>query len=250
MGFWPVVEDMIENSDIIVLVGDARMPELSLHRELIRKVHKHGKELVIAFTKIDLVNKERLNMIKKENKSAFIVSGTKNIGIKDLRKHLQILAKRNKIDEPKVGVVGYPNIGKSAIINAIARRARALVADMPGTTRGVQWIKSGNLRILDSPGVIPYEDKNSKLVLLGSKHPERIRDPVKSAIEIIQMFKSSNLKSIENLYNVKIAPLTDNYEIIIEIGRKRGYLKKGGEVDEMKSAITIVKDWQRGKLMI
>jgi len=248
MGFWPVVEDMIENSDIIVLVGDARMPELSLNKELIRKVHKHGKELVTAFTKIDIVNNKKLAELKIKYNDCFFVSGTKNIGISDLRRHLQILAKRNKIDEPKIGIVGYPNIGKSAIINAIARRARALVADMPGTTRGVQWVKSGNLRILDSPGVIPYEDKSNKLVMLGSKHPEKINDPVKSALEIIELFTSGDKRSLEARYNIKIEPLTDSYFILTEIGKKRGFLKKGAEVDETKTAIMIVKDWQKGKL--
>ena len=250
MGFWPVVEDMIENADIIVLVCDARMPELSLNSELVRKVHKHGKELVMAFTKIDMVNKEKLIEVKKQHRDAFFVSGTKNLGISELRRHLQILAKRKKIAEPKIGIVGYPNIGKSAIINALARRARALIADMPGTTRGVQWINSGNLRILDSPGVIPYEDKSNKLVLLGSKHPEKISDPLKSAVEIIQMFTSGNKKGLEERYNIKIAPLTDSYDILIAIGEKRGFLKKGAEVDETKTAITIVKDWQKGKLIL
>lgn len=250
MGYWPVVEDMIVNADIIVLVGDARMPELSMNSELIRKVHKHGKELVIAFNKTDLVNKERLNELKNKYIGDFFVSGTKSVGINDLRRHLQILARRLKINEPKIGVVGYPNIGKSALINALARRARALIADMPGTTRGVQWIRAGGLRILDSPGVIPYEDKSSKLVLLGSKHPEKIEDPVKSALDVLEMFTSSNKLGLEERYRIKVEPLTESYEILIEIGRKRGYLKKGGEVDETKAAITIVKDWQKGKLVL
>lgn len=250
MGYWPVVEDMIENADIIILVGDARMPDISLNKELIRKVHKHGKEIVIVFNKIDLLRKESLDELKSKEQDVFFVSGTQNIGISDLRKHLQILTKKMGIESPKIGVVGYPNLGKSAIINALARRARAAIADMPGTTRGVQWVKAGNLRILDSPGVIPYEDKSGKLVMLGSKHPEKIGDPVKSALDVIRMFISKNKSGLEERYNIKIEPLTESYNILLEIGKKRGYLKKGGEVDEMKTAITIVKDWQKGKITL
>lgn len=250
MGYWPVVEDMIQNSDILVLVGDARMPEISVNKEVIRKVNKHKKELVVVFNKIDIVNPDKLKEIREKYKEYLFVSGIKNLGIRELRLHLQMLAKKLKINEPKIGVVGYPNIGKSAIINALARRARTLIADMPGTTRGVQWVKSGNLRILDSPGVIPYEDKSNKLVLLGSKHPEKIKDRVKVALDVIEMFTSSNKSALEEKYGVKIEPLTGSYDILIEIGRKRGYLKKGGEVDETKTAITVVKDWQKGKLIL
>lgn len=249
MGFWGVVDDVIANSDIIVVVGDSRMPEISVNSELERKAKKHGKEIIIAFTKKDLATPERLDKAKKNFPEAFFVSGTKNEGVAELRTHLQIVAKRMKIDEPRIGVVGYPNIGKSALLNALARRARALVADKPGTTRGVQWIKAGNLRILDTPGVIPYEDKSTKLVLLGSKHPDNIAEPEKIAYEIITIAKQSK-GALESCYDISSTHLRDEQEIIEEIGKKRGYLKRGGIVDEMKTCIQIIRDWQKGKLKV
>ena len=250
MGFWPVVEDLIVNSDILILVLDARMPELSMNKELERKIIKHGKEGVIVFNKIDLMNSESLKLLKAKYPNGFFVSGTKSIGINDLRKYLQITAKRLGISDPKIGVVGYPNLGKSAIINALARRSRAKVADMPGTTRGVQWVKAGGLRILDSPGVIPYEDKSMKLTLLGSKHPEKISDPIKVALEIIEIVCEKDKSSLEKRYNIKIEDKIESYNILEEIARKRGFLKKGGEIDETKTSIIIVKDWQQGKIML
>ena len=164
MGFWPVVEGVIRKADIIVLVFDARMPELSRNKEVERKVRSFDKQIVHAFTKIDLMTPESLKEMRKEYPEAFFVSGTQNLGIGKLRTHLQILAKKTKIEHPRIGVVGYPNLGKSALINALARRARTLVANLPGTTRGVQWVRVGNLEILDSPGVIPYEDKSAKML--------------------------------------------------------------------------------------
>lgn len=250
MGYWPVVEDMMDSADILIVLMDARMPDMTRNSEIIRKILKKGKESVDVYTKMDLVSLENLKKLKEKFPHAFFVSGTKNLGVSDLRRHLQIMAKRMKIESPKVGVVGYPNLGKSALINALARRARAAVADMPNTTRGVQWVNAGGLRILDSPGVIPYEDKSTKLTLIGSKHPEKIGDPMHVALEIIRKFTSTDKTGLEKAYNVEIKQLTEPYDILLAIGRKRGFLKKGGEVEETKTAITIVKDWQKGKLIL
>lgn len=250
MGFWPVVENVIKNSDILILVLDARMPELSKNTELERKIRMYEKEMVFAYTKIDLLNRASVAALKKEHPNAFLVSGTKNLGIGKLRKHLQILSKRLKFENPRIGVVGYPNLGKSAIINALARRARALIADMPGTTRGTQWIKAGGLLILDSPGVIPYEDKSSKLILLGSKHPQQTNQPEKVAFDIIKMFIKKNKKALEDKYKLEIKDGMEEYDIMLEIGKKRGFLKRGGEVNETQTAISIITDWQKGKLIL
>ncbi len=249
MGFWGVVDDVIANADILVLVGDARMPELSRNSEIERKVKKHGKELVQVFTKKDLASPLRLEHARKEHPEAFFVSGTRNEGVGELRKHLKIVAKRLRIEEPHIGVVGYPNVGKSALLNALARRARTLVADKPGTTRGVQWVKSGNLRILDTPGVIPYEDGSSKLVLLGSKHPDKIAEPEKIAYQIVTMAKQSP-DALQECYGLETTTLKDEQTLVDEIGRKRGFLKRGGEVDEKKTCIQFIRDWQKGKLRL
>ena len=250
MGFWPVVENVLKNSDILLLILDARMPELSKNRQLEKKIIEQGKQLIVVYNKIDLINDADLKKLKIDYPNAFFVSGTKNIGIRELRKHLQILAKKLRFENPRIGVVGYPNLGKSAIINALARRARAAVADMPGTTRGTQWIKLSNFLILDSPGVIPYDDKSSKLLLLGSKHAYKTNQPEKIALQIIDMFLEKNKKSLQERYSITLNDKMTNYDIFLEIGKKRGFLKKGAEVDETKTAIFIIQDWQKGRVKL
>lgn len=250
MGFWPVVENVIRNSDILLLILDARMPELSLNKELERKIRDTNKEIVYVYTKMDLLNKDSLAESRKKYSDGFFVSGTKNLGIGALRRHLQIMARRMKFENPRIGVVGYPNLGKSAVINALARRARAAIADLPGTTRGTQWIKAGGLLILDSPGVVPYQDKSSKLLLLGSKHAQATHQPAKTAIEIIDMFLKGNKTGLEQRYNIEIKDGTEAYDVLLEIGKKRGFLKKGGEVEETKTSIFIIQEWQKGKLVL
>lgn len=249
MGFWPVVKHLIHEADIIVLVADARMPDISLNNELLEKVDMAGKELVVVFNKIDLISSEKLKNLKREYSEAFFVSGIKNIGVGYLKRGLQIIAKRIKIQDPKIGVVGYPNIGKSAIINALAHRRRAEVGDQPGTTKGVQWVNAGALRILDSPGVIPFDDKNSKLALLGAKSPHKMTHPDKAAKDILGLFAIKNPHILKDYY--KLHNVSQNVdELFDSIGIKRGYLLKGGILDEHRTAISIIRDWQRGKLRL
>ncbi len=249
MGFWPVVESVIRKSNIIILVADARMPELSRNKEVERKIRKMGKEGILVFNKTDLISQDDLIDLKKDNPKAFFVSGAKRTGILQLKNALLEAGKKMSLDEPIIGIVGYPNVGKSSVINALAQRASANISPVAGTTRGAQWIKVENLLIIDSPGVIPFEDKNTKLGLIAAKNPEKMGTPEKVAVEIIQMFlKRSQPHFIEYF---KLTPQDldkDAYEILGEIGKKRGYLSKGGVVDETKTAIQIVREWQTGKL--
>lgn len=249
MGFWPVVQDMIRNVDIMVIVGDARMPEISVNSELVRKARQMEMPFIIAYSKCDLVSESDLRDLKKRFPEACFVSGPKNIGVSYLRRQIQIIAKRMKLDEPKIGVVGYPNLGKSALINAMARRRQTIVSPIPGTTRGIQWVKSGGLKILDSPGVIPYEDKNRKLVLIGSKSAYQIKTPDRYAMDVINMFLIKDKQKLREFYKLDM-PSEDPYDVMIEIGMKRKFLKKGGDVDEDRTARTIIREWQTGKLKI
>jgi len=248
MGYWPVVKKVLKDSDVVLEILDARMPELSRNKELERKVKMYKKHLVLVFTKIDLVSGRVLDDLRKEYKNAFFVSGTKNIGISKLRTGLLILRKRMKIEDLKVGVVGYPNMGKSAIINALVRRARAKVSRYAGTTKGIQWIKRGNLMILDSPGVVPFYDNEVKLGLLGSKNPEKIRNPQRVVFAVIKNFMKRNKEALEKFYGIEVKG--DEYDVLLAIGEKRKFLRKGGVVDERRTEMQILRDWQRGKLRI
>ena len=225
------------------------MPELSLNLELLDKINQMRLPFVVVFTKKDLATSEHLARLAKEYPDSLIVSGTKNEGVKNLKIKLQIIAKRFGIEEARVGIVGYPNLGKSALINALVHRSRTEVSSKPGTTRGVQWVKCGDLRILDSPGVIPFEDKNNRLVLIGSKSPDKLRVPDKSAQEIIKMFLIENPEKLKEFYGIEIKS-RDPYEVMLEIGEKRRFLKRKAEIDEDRTARTIIREWQGGKLRL
>ncbi|MAG75351.1 MAG: hypothetical protein CL811_01215 [Colwelliaceae bacterium] len=250
MGFWPVVKKVIKDSDIVVLLLDVRMPEFFKNREVERLANRNNKKMMTVFTKIDLVTTGFLASVKKTFPDALFVSGTKNIGISKLKTALLIEAKRKKIDEPFVGVVGYPNVGKSSVINALAKRAKAKTGRMAGVTRGIQWIKAGSLKILDSPGVVPVEDSAIKLGMMGAKNPEKLRDPERVVYALFRMLREHTLKGLADSYKIDLDEDEDEDEILEKIARKRGYLKKGGEIEIHRTAMTILRDWQKGKIRV
>jgi hypothetical protein len=244
MGFWPVVMNVLRNSDVVLLLVDARMPEISRNSEIVDKVRSmRDKRLVLVFNKVDLISRKETNGLKKEYPNAFFVSATKRTGVKELKGVLENMAENWNRPSLRVGIVGYPNIGKSTLINLIVPDARAKVSSVSGTTKKTQWARSGRLRVMDSPGVIPFGDRKVQIGMTAAKDPHRIKNPEKVAVRIIEHL----IKRGVRIYSIKG---DDAYEIFEEIGRKKGYLIKGGEVDENRISIKVIDDWQKGKISL
>jgi ribosome biogenesis GTPase A len=252
MGYFDTVRHVVQKADIVLLVVDARMPELARNNELEGLVRAMRKVLVIVFNKVDLISQNDLTQLRNHFKNAFFVSASKNEGISKLRTQLYIIAKQVGIDLPHVGVVGYPNTGKSALINVLARGARTKVSSVAGTTKGVQWVRVGKLRVIDSPGVITYKENEEKLGFIGAKNPEQIQNPESVACEIIDHCIEKNRRAFEEFYEIEVdgEDEEDLFDVLLMIGKKRGYLAKGGIVDEKRTAIAIIRDWQKGKLKV
>ncbi|MCA9485543.1 MAG: 50S ribosome-binding GTPase, partial [Nanoarchaeota archaeon] len=246
MGFWAESMRAIKEADAVLLVLDSRMPELSRNKDLEEKLKKSNKNFFLVFNKIDLISKETLEKIKKSNKEAFFVSTTTKEGIPKLRTSLLILAKKLNV-KLEIGMVGYPNVGKSALTNILSRGNKTKVSSKAGTTTGIQWASSNQFKIVDSPGVIPYEDDEIKLGILGAKNPEKIKNLESVSLKIIQIFLENNKTKLEEHFNFKISS-EDEYEILLEIGHAKNLLKKGGTVDEQRTSLMIIRDWQKGKL--
>ncbi|MBU1103257.1 MAG: 50S ribosome-binding GTPase [Nanoarchaeota archaeon] len=247
MGHWPTVMRAIKDADVVIFILDARMPELSRNKDLEKKLADSKKEIFLVFNKIDLISETALTKLKKENPKAFFTS-EKTKDVRKLRLALQIKAKKENL-KLEIGIVGYPNVGKSAITNALSRSAKAKVSSKAGTTVGLQWASSDQFKIIDSPGVIPFEDDEVKLGILGAKNPEKLKNPELVATEIIKLVSASNPKALEDFYTFKIQG-SDEYEILLQIGQAKGLLKKGGIVDENRTCLKIIHDWQIGKLRI
>ena len=247
MGFWPVVLNVLKNSDIVLLLADARMPELTQNSEIIAKSERMNKKVVLVFNKIDLIGEKDKNELAKNFPNSFQISAAKKTGIKELKKHLEKEADLHSRPSLRVGIVGYPNVGKSTLINLLAPQAKAKVSSVSGTTKKTQWIRVGKIRIMDSPGVIPAGDQKIQLGLTASKDPHKIKNPEKIAIEIIEFLEKKGYSSLKKFYDVTGS---SSYEIFEKIGKKKGFLIKGGEIDENRTAIKIIDDWQKGKIKV
>lgn len=254
---WESIREIIHDSNVILEILDARMPELSRNKEIEKMVLNYGddKKLIFILNKADLVANEQLQRefekLKKESE-CFILSSKDKIGTKRLREYLLSLGKNCESDYLRIGVVGYPNTGKSSVINALILRHKVKVSSTAGTTHGEQWINAqGNLSIIDSPGVIPLDEHDEvRLALIAAKNVEKIHNLGLVANAIINLFdESENLKKYYKIDELKIKNncVQDIFE---EIGRKKGFFKRGGMIDEGRTAVQIIRDWQTGKLKL
>lgn len=254
--YWQVIKDIIFDSDILLEILDARMPDVSRNQELENLIKNSKKILIIILNKADLVSKNELKKIYRKiikEYPCFIVSSKEKIGTKRLREFLIVKSKSMQIGKDiKIGILGYPNTGKSSIINAIAHANKAKVSSKAGTTHGQQWINiTNNIKLIDSPGVIPLgQEDETRQALIASKNVQKIKNLDLVAHAIINLFQ--NKKNIESFYNVSIAKEDQsNPDVIIQIiGQKKGYFSKGGIVDINRTCIQIIRDWQIGKLTL
>ena len=251
MGFWPIVLNVLRNSDVVLLLVDARMPELSQNSEIVSKVESmKGKRLIVVFNKCDLIAKKELKKLEKEYSNAYFISATKKKNIENLKKHLVNLSENFNNASLRVGLVGYPNVGKSSLINLLIPGAKAKVSAKSGTTKKTQWVRKGRLRIMDSPGIIPFGDSKTKLGMTASKDPHKLKNPESIAIKIINYLRTKKSRTLLNFYSIGSLKSNDDYEIFEAVARKKGYLAKGGDIDEHRTAIQIVSDWQKGKIKL
>lgn len=268
------IEEDLKLVDIVVELLDARIP-LSSQNPEIAKITRAKKKLIIL-NKIDLANeKENQNWVKYfENKNipACLVDSNSGKGIdqvirqieKMMQKELGGLAEKGRIGRKiRVMIVGIPNVGKSSFINRISKKATAGVGNKPGITRKKQWIRiNDKVELLDTPGVL-WPKFESEEVALNLSFTGTIKEEILEKVEIayqLVKFLLENYKQIvvekyklDNSYieNILSRDLPENeniYEIMLEIGRKRGCLVSGGNIDEEKTAKIILDEFKNGKL--
>ena len=167
-----------------------------------------------------------------------------------LQKQVQILLEGKKrygnIEFFTIGVLGYPNVGKSSLINAMKGKRSAPTSSTSGFTKGVQKIRADNkLVFLDTPGVIPYKEKDSsKHVFIGTIDFNRAKDPEKIVVDLMEKYP----RQIEEHYGIKLSP---DFEHSIEmIAKKRNLLMKQNKPDTERASRMILKDWQTGKIQL
>jgi hypothetical protein len=151
-----------------------------------------------------------------------------------------------------VGVIGYPNTGKSSIINTLIGKSSAGVGSDAGFTKSIQKIKlSQDIVLIDSPGIIPereYSQQDREKISMHARLGARSYSQVKDPEMVISNLMENYSKVLEKFY--KIDAKGDSEVLLEKLGRKRGFLKKGGEVNEDTTARLILKDWQSGEIKL
>jgi len=171
-----------------------------------------------------------------------------SIGASSLMDILKNYSRSDKIKKSiTVGIIGYPNVGKSSIINSLKRTRAVSVGPTPGHTKAVQEIRlDKNINLLDSPGVIfsAMEGvKDSGLLLRNCVRAEQLDDPITPVYDIVKRCKKTGLMEI-----YKIADFEDPDEFISHVANRKGLLSKGGVPNYKAAARTIINDWNGGKI--
>ena len=250
------IEAKIKLVDIIIEILDARAPISSINPEFEKRIQ--NKKKIVIFSKSDLADPAETakweQFFKKtvdsllilnlnEPKSEKIIANeVKRLGAE---KHAKEAAKGMKPQALKTMIIGIPNVGKSSLINRLAKRSAAGVQNKPGYTRGEQFIKVNNdFILLDTPGVLPmnYDDKTkaTNLALLGSIR-EEILPNEDLAIYLIKYLNKFYPRSLESRFGIN--DLSDFETVINTICSKRGLLN-----DKERAYSLLLKEFKEGKL--
>ncbi len=257
-----LISENINFIDVVYEVVDARMPYSSRVRELDSIIK--NKPRIIIMTKTDLCDMKETDKWVKYYESKGIkvikINLENNPNIKPIIKETDELMKEiNEKRENKgmlkrkhrVLVVGIPNCGKSTLINRLVGKKAVNVGNMPGVTKQTSWIRiSDNLELLDTPGILwPKLDEESVAFNLASLTAIReevlpIYDVAHYILKMLEKYYPSILK---NRYNIGVLDedMFNDFEII---GKKRGCLVKGGEVDYDKVINVIFNDIKNGNI--
>lgn len=257
-----VIEKCLPLVDAVVEITDARIPMSSKNPNLARMIA--GKPRLVILNKCDAADPEVtskwLDWYKKQGIRAIAADCRTGKGLKSVIPEVKILlADQIKKFEAKgmkgrilhLMVVGVPNVGKSSFINKMAGQNKAKVEDRPGVTREKQWVKlDSDIELLDMPGVLwpKFEDMSvgEKLAFTGAVKDDVV-DIEALACRLLAMLAEKYPERLKERY--KLTSLEgDGWELLQAVGRKRGMLISGGDVNTERAAITVLDEFRSGKL--
>lgn len=251
--------------DAVAEIIDARIPVSSRNPELHKIIE--NKPRIILMNKCDMADPSQtarwVSYYQKEGVLAIPVDCKSGRGLNQFIPKVRELLKDRIIQWEQKGmvnrtirvmIVGIPNVGKSSFINRMAKQNRAKVEDRPSVTRGNQWFTIGKaFDLLDTPGVLwpKFDDPNvgEKLAFTGAVK-DQIVDTEQLASRLLEVLRdeySAMLAARYKLEKYDLRPL-QGYELLELIGRKRGMLASGGEIDTERASIMVLDEFRSAKL--
>lgn len=251
--------------DAVAEILDARIPLSSKNPDLQKLIQNKPK--VVLLNKCDMANHTAtsrwIDYYASQGITAIAVDCKSGKGLNKFAPAVNnVLSERRERLKAKgmvnpmlrIMIVGIPNVGKSSFINRVAKQNRAKVEDRPGVTRGNQWYSiAKNIEMLDTPGVLwpKFDDKivGERLAFTGAVK-DQILDTELLAVRLLDFLRS--LKPADFIARFKLEDIDldaiDSYELLNVIGKKRGMLISGGEIDTERAAIMLLDEFRSGKL--
>ena len=259
------IQSSLKLVDAVAEIIDARIPVSSRNPDLAKLVQ--NKPRVILLNKCDMANQTATKMwidyFKKQNLVAIPVDCKSGRGldkfapaVNTVMSHKIARLKEKGMVNPtiRIMIVGIPNVGKSSFINKMVKKNRAKVEDRPGVTRGNQWYTiAKNLEMLDTPGVLwpKFDDKTvgEHLAFTGAVK-DKILDIELLAVKLLDFIKELKPADFITRFKLENADIEniDSYELLKMIGKKRGMLVSGGEIDTERAAIMLLDEFRSAKL--
>ena len=260
--------------DVVIEILDARIPVSSQNPDM-RALTRNKKKIVIL-NKSDLADEKEtlkwINKFKEEGTSAISVESNSGNRIAKVEKEIEnVMQEEMKKYEEKgrtgksirVLVLGIPNVGKSSFINRISKKNSMEVGNKPGVTKQKQWIRlSNNIELMDTPGIL-WPKFESEKVALNLAFTGTIKDDILPKIEVayrlIKFLLENYIENVLERYKLskeeveEILSRDDEennkiYEVMCLIGRKRGCIISGGNIDDEKVSNIILEDFRSCKL--
>ena len=259
--------------DIVIELLDARIPIASQNPEIANKI-KNKKKLVVL-NKADLAdektNQKWVNYFENQGIPAVLVDSNSGKGIDKFIKKIEEVMQEmleGQASKGRIGrkiramILGIPNVGKSSFINRISKRTTAEVGNKPGVTKQKQWIRiNEKIELLDTPGVLwpkfENEDVALKLAFTGTIK-ETVLQKTEIAYQLVKFLLENYRERLAQRYGLNLEYIQTTleqeqpenfniYEIMLEIGKKRGCIISGGNIDEEKTAKIILDEYKNGK---
>jgi len=257
------ISKRINEVDIVFILLDSRIPYSSMNHNILKIVQT--KPTIILFNKIDLADskktqiwidyylKKNFNVLKIDSLSGKNVNQIKKVATDLLKdKNDRNLKKGLLSKDIKAMIVGIPNVGKSTLINKLSGRKIAKVANTPGVTKKLEWIRiAEGFNLLDSPGILwPKLDEEKvgyNLAITGA-----IKDDIMPLDDIlryaISYLKKFYLKNLINRYGIEIESASEFLKIIEIIAKKHGALNQNFKIDYERVYKIILSDIRNGKI--
>ncbi len=257
-----MIEDNLKLIDVVVEILDARIPfsGRNLNFDDIIK----NKPRLLVLNKSDLADKNRtsqwVSWYAKMGLKVIPISCATGAGTTEVLSEARSLV-QDKIDREmekgrnrtlKIMMVGIPNVGKSSLINRLIGKASTKTGDRPGVTRGKQWLRiKGGAELLDTPGILPpkFEDKS---VALRLAYTGAIKDEIINtellAYSLCDYLRDNYPSELCARYKMDSVNGLEGYEILENIGKKRGFVISGGETDTERAANMLLDELRGGKI--